>query len=204
MIKEKRAASDILLGVVDNNSADEISFYDLKTALHERGFGILMVIFSLPVSLPIPPGVASIPSIPLLIFSMQMVMGMDSPWLPKWLGEKCIKRTTVAYMVEKTAPYLRKVEKLLKPRLSFMSSTMGERLIGIFSLIFAIAILIPFPMTNLIPALGILIMSLGLLSKDGLVIIGGMIVGSIGISLAITVYFMGKIALDSFLKNIFF
>ncbi|MDF0678138.1 MAG: exopolysaccharide biosynthesis protein [Nitrosomonas sp.] len=52
---------------------------------------------------------------------------------------------------------------------------MGTYFIGLFSFIFSISIALPVPLINFLPGLGILIMSLGLLSKDGLTIIAGMI-----------------------------
>lgn len=188
------SASDVLTGVVNNHQSDRISFGDLKNALHERGFGLLMVIFSMPISLPlpIPPGLTSLPAIPLLIFSIQMLMGLDSPWLPKWISNKTLKRTTLASIVETASPYLMKIEKLLKPRLSFASSRAGEKLIGLFAAVFSVSIMIPVPLTHMVPALGILVMSLGLLSKDGITIIIGMIIGTIGVCISTLVIIMGE------------
>ncbi len=191
-------ASEALHGVVRNNSADYISLFEVKQALHERGFGLIMLIFSLPLCLPIPlpPGATALPSIPLLLFSLQMVMGMDSPWIPKWLGNKRIKRKTLAQIIEKGAPYLQKVERFLRPRFSFTSSLGGEKLVGIFCLLFSASIAVPLPLTNFIPATGIAIMSLGLLSKDGITIIFGMAVGSAGVTLTTLIIIFGKKAIE--------
>ena len=194
MEDKKLAASDVLRGVVDGNFADRISLADIKTSLHKRGFGLLMVICAIPVSLPIPipPGLTSIPAIPLLILSLQMVMGLDSPWLPKWVSKRTIKRTTLASLIEAASPHLKKIEKFLKPRLSFASSRHGEKIIGIFATIFSISVMLPVPFTNMIPALGILIMSLGLLSKDGITIIIGMVIGSVGVCLSTLIVILGE------------
>jgi hypothetical protein len=164
-----------------------------------------MLFFALPLSipLPVPPGLTAIPAIPLLIFSIQMLRGMDSPWLPRWVGRKTIKRKTVALMVEKTAPHLKKVEKLLRPRFSFASSRMGERIIGFFGFIFAVSILVPLPFTNFIPAVGITFMSLGLLSKDGVPIVLGMMIGSFGVFVTTLIIFIGKAAAMAVIYSIF-
>lgn len=191
MDNKERAASDVLEGVVRDNQADHISFLEIKTALHERGFGLLMIFFALPVAI-LPPGLAGLPSIPLIIFAIQMMRGADSPWMPKWIEKKTIKRETIALFVEKGSPYLKKAERLLRPRFFFVSSEGGEKIIGLLSLIFSISILIPLPFTNFLPAMGILLMSLGLLSKDGILIIIGMIVGSAGICMTTLVIFLGK------------
>ncbi|MFP3027037.1 MAG: exopolysaccharide biosynthesis protein, partial [Wolbachia sp.] len=70
LTKSDKLASDILKEVADtnNNDSDKVTLFDIKTALHERGFGILIIIFSLPLSVPIPvpPGYTTILSIPLI------------------------------------------------------------------------------------------------------------------------------------------
>ncbi len=204
MKNEERSASDVLEGVVRDNNADYFSFLEIKMALHERGFGLLMLFFTLPLSipLPIPPGLTMVPAIPLIIFSIQMMRGMDSPWLPKWIGARRIKRSTVALVVEKTAPYLKRVEKLMRPRFSLASSASGEKIIGLFALLFSVAIFIPLPFIHMVPAIGILLMSLGLLSKDGVPIIMGMIVGSMGIAFAVVVVLLEKNALMKIVNGI--
>ena len=72
MDKKQRAASDVLEGVVKDSVGDYISFREIKLALHERGFGLLMLFFALPLSipLPVPPGLTAIPAIPLILFSI--------------------------------------------------------------------------------------------------------------------------------------
>lgn len=190
MPKIRVAASKVLEDVVNNHSADNITLFELKAALHERSFGLLMVIFILPVAIPIPliPGLLIIP---VWIFSTQMILGQESPWLPKWLGNKSIKRTTLAMLVEKASPPLRKIERLLKPRLAFAASPIGERVIGIFAFLMCVSIAFPLPFSNLLPAWGILIMALGLLSKDGVVIIAGMLVGGFGLLVASSILIFG-------------
>ena len=80
----------------------------------------------------------------------------------------------------------------MRPRLYFASSKKGEQVIGVFALIFSISIAVPLPLTNFIPAIAISIMALGLLSRDGLIIIMGMIIGIIGCSVTFTVLFFGQ------------
>ncbi|MCA4775398.1 exopolysaccharide biosynthesis protein, partial [Wolbachia endosymbiont of Mansonella ozzardi] len=104
----KKLASDILKEVTgtDNANSDKVTLFDIKTALHERGFGVLIIIFSLPLSVPIPvpPGYTTILSIPLILFSLQLMLGFDSPWMPHWLERKSFQRSTLSLVVEKTSP----------------------------------------------------------------------------------------------------
>lgn len=201
MKKDQLMASEVLEGVVANHKADVITFFEIKSAIHQRGFGILMVIFILPLAIPVPfiPGMTTLLVIPVWIFSVQMVLGKDSPWLPQWLGNKSLKRSTLAAIVEKSTPILKKVERFLRPRLLWLSTPAGEKLIGFFAFLMCVSIAIPLPFTNLIPAWGILIMALGLLSKDGIMISLGVLTGSFGLLVTSAILLFGtKAALAIF------
>lgn len=199
-----QATSEVLEETVGKHSADDVSLGELMRVLQERGFGLLMVVLVLPncVPIPVPPGVSTVFSVPLVFLAVQMLIGHPVPWLPKWLRKKTIKRVTLAAMVSKLSPKLKIVEKLLKPRLTFFDSNAGERIIGFFWILFAISIAVPLPMTNFIPGIGILLMSLGLLSRDGLVILLGIIVGILGCAFTITVLLLGVKALQTLLAPI--
>ena len=200
-----RPASELLHLMMHHMKTDTISLRQIKEALHERGFGLLMVLFVIPCCLPIPvpPGVPFIFSIPLLFLSLQMIAGRSDPWLPEWLAKKSFKRSSLAYMVEKAAPILQRIEVLLRPRWSFASKPRGERIVGlvIFLLAFVIALPLPIPFSNFIPGIGILVMSLGLLGKDGVIIVLGMLIGSFGASLLLGVLMFGVKVIDGFISK---
>ncbi len=195
LAENRKLASDILKEVADTNNAnsDKVTLFDIKTALHERGFGILMIIFSLPLSVPIPvpPGYTTILSIPLILFSLQLLLGFDSSWMPHWLERKSFQRSTLALVVEKTSPALRKIEKFMKPRMSFIFCGPGEKILAFIMLLCALSIAIPLPLTNFIPAIGTTLISLGIMSKDGLLSILGVLVSLCGLLLTLVVVVKG-------------
>lgn len=206
--KDKKLASDILKEVADtnNNDNDKVTLFDIKTALHERGFGILIIIFSLPLSVPIPvpPGYTTILSIPLILFSLQLLFGFDSPWMPNWLERKSFQRSTLALVVEKTSPILKKIEKFMKPRMSFIFLGPGEKILAFMMLLCALSIAIPLPLTNFIPAIGTTLISLGIMSKDGFLSIIGVLVSLCGLLLTLVVIVKGPqliFGAFSFLKS---
>ncbi|OJH30845.1 Exopolysaccharide synthesis, ExoD [Wolbachia endosymbiont of Armadillidium vulgare] len=208
LIKSKKLASDILKEVADtnNNDSDKVTLFDIKAALHERGFGILIIIFSLPLSVPIPvpPGYTTILSIPLILFALQLLFGFDSPWMPNWLERKSFQRSTLALVVEKTSPALKKIEKFMKPRMSFIFYGPGEKILAFIMLLCALSIALPLPLTNFIPAIGTTFISLGLMSKDGLLSILGVLLSLCGILLTLVVIVKGPqliIGAFSFLKS---
>ncbi len=208
LTEDKKLASDILKEVADTNNNDnyKVTLFDIKTALHERGFGILIIIFSLPLSVPIPvpPGYTTILSIPLILFSPQLLFGFDSPWMPNWLERKSFQRSTLALVVEKTSPTLKKIEKFMKPRMSFIFRGPGENILAFIMLLCALSIAIPLPLTNFIPAIGTTLISLGIMNKDGFLSIMGVLVSLCGLLLTLVVIVKGPqliFGAFSFLKS---
>lgn len=199
-----RATSEVLEETVGNHPSDDISLGELISILQERGFGLLMMVLVLPncVPIPVPPGVSTIFSVPLAFLAVQMVLGRHTPWLPQWLKSKTIKRATLAAMVAKLSPKLKFVEKLLRPRLSFFMTPVGERLIGLFWLLCTMSIAVPLPMTNFVPGMGILLVSLGLLNRDGLIILVGMIIGLLGCGFTVALLILGFKAIKTLLAPI--
>ncbi|APR98828.1 exopolysaccharide biosynthesis protein [Wolbachia endosymbiont of Folsomia candida] len=203
--KRDKLASDILKDVADTDS-DTVTLFDIKTALHERGFGILIIIFSLPLSVPIPvpPGYTTIFSIPLILFSLQLLFGFDSPWMPHWLEKKSFQRSTLALVVEKTSPALKKIEKFMKPRMAFIFYGPGEKILAFIMLLSALSIALPLPLTNFVPAIGTTLIALGIMSKDGVLSILGVLISLCGLLLTLVIIIKGPqliIGAFSFLKS---
>jgi hypothetical protein len=200
--QQKLITTQVIEDVVKNSSSDRIPIRDIVEAMESVGFGLAMMIFAFGVLIPMPPPIPGIISIPLVIFSLQMIAGYSAPKLPKRFSNLSIKRKLLAKLVEKSSPYIRKVERFLRPRLAFMISPKAERVVGVWTLIFSLFVFLPLPLSNFIPGLGVLIISFGLLSKDGLVVIFGIVVGLIGVAISMAVIFLGIEAIY-YLKNFF-
>lgn len=210
MVSKQIPASELLNELVNKNKqAENITLGEINQHLSERGFAILMILFAFPMALPLPypPGFTTILGLPLLIFSLQMILDMPKPLLPDWIASKKIKMSHLTFAVEKSSKYFHKVEKILKPRLPYMSSDAGERIIGFVSLLCSISIVLPIMFGNAIPSAGILIMAFGLLGKDGLVIKIGILVSIVGLfvaSFVVYLFFYGaKLAAGGFLKDLY-
>ena len=208
MVSKKIPASQLLQELVEQKKDTQtISLGDINAHLSERGFAILMILFAFPMAIPLPypPGFTTVFGLPLLIFSVQMILGMEKPLLPNWIAQKTIKTSHLVFAVEKGAKYFLRAENFLKPRLTYFSSIAGEKIIGIISLLCAITITLPIWGGNAIPSAGILIMAFGLLGKDGAVIIAGIITSIIGLIVAYFIVFLffygAKMAAGSFLQD---
>ena len=189
--KKKSINIGPLEDAINSNPSDRITIEDIMIAMNSGGFGLVLMFFSLPTLIPLPPPFPSLFSLPVVIFALQMMIGLKAPKLPKFISKKTIKRALLANILEKSSIYFAKVEVFLKPRLLFLSSGFFEKIIGFFLLIFALLILTPLPLSNFLPGVAILVTSFGLIEKDGVIIILGLLIGIVGVITVATVLFLG-------------
>lgn len=202
--------SELLLMLADKNKNREfVSLGEINEYLSERGFALLMILFAFPMAIPLPypPGFTTILGLPLLIFSIQMLFGFPKPVLPNWIANKNIKSSHLVFAIEKSNKYFKMIEKFLRPRMEYFSSSAGEKMIGFVSLLSSITIALPIWGGNALPSAGIVIMALGLLDKDGVVVIIGVIVSLIGLFVAYLIVYLvfygATLAAGSFLQDIY-
>ncbi|PSB41873.1 exopolysaccharide synthesis protein exod [Cyanosarcina cf. burmensis CCALA 770] len=170
-----------------------VSLGELVEELGDRAYGPLLVICALPEALPLPvAGVSAIIAIPLMLVSAQLSLGFSRPYLPKWLAKRRWKQKNLAKVVEKGLNYLAKAEKIVRPRWGFITSRLAQRLLGLFILLMAIIIALPIPLGNMLPAIAIVVISLGMSEGDGLLVVVGVLAASV--ILAVMVSAIGFVA----------
>ena len=177
-----RPLSDVLFDIAVDTTRPRISIGQLIKALDDRALAALVLIFALPNAIPMPPGTSSVLGTPLVFLTAQLALAR-SPWLPQFIANRSVSRPDFAAVVVRLAPWLARAEKLLKPRLLWMTSSIGERFIGLVSLFLSVVLVLPIPFGNMLPATAICLMALGLLERDGLWMIAGLVTTVISIAL---------------------
>ncbi|HAA30086.1 MAG TPA: exopolysaccharide synthesis protein exod [Cyanobacteria bacterium UBA8553] len=163
--------SKLLSHFLQRHQGDEIRLRDLLHSMGDRAFGPVLLICALPEALPLPvAGASTIIGIPLMLISAQLVIGFRQPWLPRWIVDRPLKRQLFEQLIYKALRYLKKLERILKPRWRLLTKPTSERLIGLLLLILAIVIALPIPFGNILPAIAIVLISLGMIERDGLMI----------------------------------
>ena len=137
MDQNKLITTQVIEDVVNKTSADRVPIHDLIDAMEAIGFGLVIMFFSCGIVFPLPPPFPSIIAAPLIIFSVQMMIGYEAPKLPKRFSNLTVKRSTLAMLLQKISPFIRKAEGVLRPRLSFAVSRFAEKIIGFFIFLFA-------------------------------------------------------------------
>lgn len=185
MIETPRHINDVLQDIQNNLSDKKNTLAHIMDAMHERGFGVLIILFSLPMAipLPVPPGINLLFSLPLLFLTFQQIYGSKRPYLPAFIQKKQINHEKLSCMIEKGKPWMSRLSIFIKPRMAFMTHGTVSHVIGVFGFLFALCICVPIPLTNTVPSFAIMVMAVGVLMRDGLAILAGMAIGTIWITL---------------------
>lgn len=145
---------------------------ELIDAFGERGFGALMLFLGLISALiGIIPGTTTVLGTPILLIALQLVIRRDQLWLPRGAMKSSLDRAGYRAAIQKAMTPLRRVERLSRPRLFFMTSEVAEVLIGVVCAILAFILILPIWGGNLVPSLIIAAFGFGLMQRDGVVIL---------------------------------
>jgi hypothetical protein len=152
----------------------------------DRAFALLVVLLGLPNCLPMPPPIPLVCGLVLLVIAIQIVAGMSAPWLPRRLLDQSIARATVEKAVNRAVPLLRRLERWSRPRLSVFDGAVGMRGMGVLILALALALIVAPPFFGQIPlGLAVSLIGLGLVERDGFVVLIGLLIGGVGVGISI-------------------
>ncbi|GGK22537.1 exopolysaccharide biosynthesis protein [Salinarimonas ramus] len=186
-------ASAILARVGETAPGERIPLGDLVDALGERTFGLVMLVLALPCAIPFLYGVPQIVSVPMVFVAAQLVIGRRALWLPQGLRARAFAKADYMAMIDRARPWLVRFEHLSRPRLGFLASGAAERVVGLAMLVASLSIAVPLPLTNTVPGIGVAIIAVGLIERDGLLVLGGALVALVWIGFLV---FAGATVID--------
>lgn len=189
--------SQRLFRLAEDAEDETVSLDWILGQLHERAFGLFLLVLALPCCIPFLYGVPQIVALPLMFVSIQILLGRTSPWLPGSLGAREVSRTSLQSLASRARPWLEKVEAISRPRLGLLTHPPLDRIFGIALVLFSASILVPLPGTNTVPGFAVVIVSMGLLQRDGILVLAGSAIGTVWIA---TLIFAGA-TLASLLKG---
>lgn len=171
---------------------DTITLNEVLEVAGERTFGFLFVLLSIPSALPIPaPGYSTPFGLVIFLLAVQLVVGRDQPWLPEKFRKKGFAKAQVQDLLRKGMPWLKRVETVSRPRLTpVCTSRLGQALVGGFIALAAMSMMLPFPLTNTLPAMGIFVAGLGLSDDDGFLSLGGVTICLLGVALTSSLMYL--------------
>jgi len=172
------------LQVIAERAPEEgLTLGEFIESLGERAFGVILFSLALPVCIPFLYVIPQLVALPMMALAAQMAAGRPEPWLPEKFRQRRMDKANLTRMAEGGRKWFGWIEKLAAPRLLFLSSGPAERVIGVFFVASCASVLVPLPLTNTTPGIGVAVASLGLLTRDGLLILAGLLLGAAWIAL---------------------
>ena len=173
-----------------------ITLREVIQTLGGRAYLLLVLLLAIPFITPIPlPGLSTPFGLAIALIAFRLSLG-QRPWLSRNLQRKELPAGFIGKVFAFSERLLRIFEKLLRPRLTFLTDTpLLVQLHAVLMLLAALALLLPLPIpfSNSFPAWAILLMAAGLLERDGLFILAAYVVFTGGVFFFI---FLGEAAVQ--------
>jgi len=178
-----------LEGVIDRvlsetEGQDDVGVDDLLDAFSERLLGPFVLLPVLLATLPTGavPGLPTIVGLLIVLLASQWLIGSGRPWVPRKLREQKVSREKLESAFETARPWARRVDKLLKPRLSVLTEGVLRRVNALLIVLLALMMtpleIVPF--ATMVPALAVMLLGLSFTARDGALVIAGWVLAAVG------------------------
>jgi hypothetical protein len=185
--------TELLRYIEDNGGEERITLHEITHMLGERGFGPIILVLSVILISPIGgiPGVPDVIATAIILVGGQAVYGRATLWLPRWLGRFSFSAVRYAYTRQRMEPWTRALDQFFRPRLSIFVNTFAMRGIALMCVVLALSVYILgfIPFAAAVPAAAMIVLSLGLTVRDGLLVLIGYTVAVLTAS-GIALYFL--------------
>lgn len=153
----------------------KVSVGKIYEAIGERSFGPLLLAAGLVAATPLGaiPGAPTAMALAVILIAGQLLLGRKRAWLPGRFLKLSVETRRVRQSVKLMRKPARLVDRLLKPRLTYLTTGVGARAIAGLCVVIALAVppleLVPFAV--IVPGTAIVALGLALLTRDGLLAI---------------------------------
>ena len=184
--EDPHSLTDVLDKLLETSDQEKVSIDDLISAFDNRSYGPLLLVPSLLALIPIIggiPGMSILTGSIIILIAGQMLFKQGNPWLPERVRNFEFSRDKLESAIDMVRPYVEKVERWIKPRLTELTTKPFSYAIPVVSILFALTMfplaLLPFAVA--VPALALTLLSIGLTLKDGYFVIAGYALGAAAI-----------------------
>lgn len=179
-----RATTGIMrhLDRIAPDRGDAVSLAGIMDELEDLAYPILMLLTAALNAVPGIPGSTGYAGIPLTILSTRRALGFKKA-LPDFLRRRTIEFSRVQSLRDRIRPWIRKAEERVRPRWGWMMSPFTLKILDWYIVILSLFVLIPVPLTAVLPGTGICLIAMGRLACDGAFIVFGIVLGMIGIGI---------------------
>jgi hypothetical protein len=184
--------SAVLYALARSLPADGLALQKILDQLGEGGFLMLSMVATIPFLLPVSIPGSSIPFGLVIALNGAGVLAQRTPWLPRRLLQYQLTATQLQPVLIKGARLFSRLERLMHPRLLFLTqSSVSRRFNGGLLLLSGLLLMapLPLPFSNTLPAYAALCLAAGSLERDGYLVLAGYTM------LGLTIAYFGAIVL---------
>jgi hypothetical protein len=168
---------------------EEISVRDLRDAIGRRSFAPLLLLASLLGFTPLGgvPGIPTTLAVFVILIAGQVALGRDHLWAPRALLDRRIEGRKLEKSTQALKPFARAVDKVIGPRLSFLTEPPYSLAIAVTCILLALTVP-PFELVPFVdlPLWGAMVaFSLALFAHDGYLAIAAFLLTAAGIFLIV-------------------
>ncbi len=173
--------SVLLQRLHDQAPPDDFSLGWLMGRLRTRSFGVVMLLLAVVAAAP---GLSVVAGLLLMVPAFQMTLGYPAPIFPRRVAAHPFATRHLAALVQRAVPVLRYLETMIHPRWPTPIEA-TKRLVGIAVMILDTMLFVPIPLSNVVPALLIALISLAYLEEDGPLLVIAALAGVIVLAVAV-------------------
>jgi hypothetical protein len=186
----KKEDLEALLGELEEaakTNGARVSLEEVMDAIGRRSFGPLLLVVGLLGMTPVAavPGAPTVLAVVTVLIAGQLLFGRKSFWLPKVLLKLSVKSGRMKKTVKVASTPAHAVDRVVKPRLQALTGPVADRLVALMCILLACAVppLELLPLAAFLPAAAIAAFGLGLVARDGLVVLVAFILsaGAVGL-----------------------
>lgn len=147
-----------------------VTIGDIVERTRKSGFGFLTGFLAL-ISVPFV-GLSTPFGLVIAVGALQMIVGMNQPWLPGWLRRHSISLATLNWLSHRVSRWTAGLERVIRPRFELLTMGPFWSLCGFCILLQAcgLALPLPIPGSNWPFIIVIVLYAIGLLERDGLLV----------------------------------
>jgi len=172
--------SDIMRRLMDGTTTGEtVRVGQIMHVFGVRGFAfIILMLALLNIVIFMVPLISVLFGLPMVMLSAQMVLGLHVPIFPEFIRHQTIRRDLLVRGLEHAVVWMVKVERYIRPRFAPLSDPRLDRMHGTLALILAIMVTLPIPVFNIPPSIGLVLLAVGMLQRDGIFILASYATGA--------------------------
>jgi len=168
--------SHLLTTLIDDIDGDTVTLRALLEASGRQGMLLICALSSLPFLIPVSiPGVSTVFGAAIVLLACALFLNR-LPWLPQRILDKPLDAAKLKPVLHKGVAVVRRIDRWVQPRWPALT---GWTMLRVNSAVLAFGGLLlmaplgPIPFSNTAPAVGILLLTVGLVQRDGLFVLLG-------------------------------